>query len=156
MIPTPDDELDDFKWTLMLLDGTTERNARGQPQKRYLNKDEELVARKAIARLLRSPEPLDSAIRQMLAALFAPEREPGPTPTERILIFKGRYRGGAKMQHLRKLAIATAVEDLGRTKSREDAIQDVAQQFSVSVRTVETAVAYLKTIIDRTKTTDGR
>jgi hypothetical protein len=133
---------------------------RGLPAKRYLSEEETFVARKAIVRLLRNPKPFDTALRWQLAALFDPETEhppyssPDAAPMEREIILKGRHKGGAKIQNRRKLVIAIALDELRRRdpkKGRDDAIYEIAEQFSVSTRTVEEAVAHLKSRHRRVK-----
>lgn len=59
----------------LLLAGDMVKRENGLLEKRYLKGREELEPRKAIARLLRSGEPVDSMLRHLLAALF------DPTPT---------------------------------------------------------------------------
>jgi hypothetical protein len=111
------EELDDLALAICLLTGRHDWKD-GLPQKRYLNPDEEFVARKALARLLRNLKPLDSAVRRQLAALFDPETETAPfssfdsAPIERRLEFKTRHRGGGKTQALRKLEIGIAFDGL--------------------------------------------
>jgi hypothetical protein len=152
------EELDDLRLSIRLLAGTHEADERGLPVKRYLSKVETFVARKAIARLLRNPKPFDTALRRQLAALFDPETEdppyssPDAAPMEREIILKGRHKGGAKIQNRRKREIAIALDNLRRRdpqKPRDDAIHEIAEQFSVSPRTVEEAAAHLKAVTGR-------
>jgi hypothetical protein len=126
------------------------------PTKRYLNADEEFVARKAIARLLLSPKPFDRYLRRQLAALFDPEPETAPfsssdsTPMERRLDFVPRRRGRIS-QNLRKLQIAIAVDELRAAqpeKLREDAIDEIAKRFGTSTRTVESALKHMVAVVE--------
>ena len=73
-----DQELQDLRLAIALLDGvwTAEcanpalKNDDRFPGKRYLSGQAEIQARQAIGRLLRSDQPLDSALRDHLAELF--------------------------------------------------------------------------------------
>jgi hypothetical protein len=162
VIFTPDDEydreeLDDLGLAIRLLAGVNEVKVEGGLSlKRYLTDDEEFVALKAIARLLRNQKPFDTALRRQLAALFDPEREeppyssPDAAPMERRLVFRGRHHGGAKIQNRRKLEIAIAVDDLRRENleiSRGKVIEEIAERFGVDERTVEGALAHLNSIL---------
>jgi hypothetical protein len=149
------EELDDLRLAIALLTGVHDWSD-GLPTNRYLNPNEEFVARKALVRLLRNFKPFDSALRRQLAALFDPETETAPfssfdsAPMERKLTFTGRHRGGGRMQNLRKLEIGIALDDLrvrDPKKSRDDAINEIAEQFSVSTRTVEEAASHLQSIV---------
>jgi hypothetical protein len=125
------------------------------PTKRYLAKDEDFVARKAIVRLLLSKKPLDGYLRRQLAALFDPEPETAPfsssdsSPMERRLVFA--KRSGRMSQNLRKLQIAIAVVELREQQpemSREEAIGEVAKRFGFkSSRTVEGALKHRAAIM---------
>jgi hypothetical protein len=68
-----DEQLEDLRAAYLLLGGTEVLDKKGLPTRRYLTAKEEVPARRALVRLLRSPEPLDSLVRRMLAALFDPE-----------------------------------------------------------------------------------
>jgi hypothetical protein len=178
--PEPDEysyeELDDLRLAVSLLTGEHGLDENDRPTKRYLTPDKEFVARKALVRLLRSPKPLDSALRRQLAALFDPETETPPfssfdsAPMELRVVIKARHRGGGKIQRIRKIAIAIEFEKLIRDPadirdkvlkeiverfeikdgiSRDDALAAIAERFQVSTRIVEDYVAQLKTITSR-------
>jgi hypothetical protein len=73
------EDLDDLQLALVLLTGFFDRSGPGGlPQKKYLEPSEELVGRKALARLLRSEKPVDQTI---LLRLAAPKRRRFPPLT---------------------------------------------------------------------------
>ena len=92
------EERDDLTLAIKLLTGRYDWKD-DLPTKRYLNTDEDFVARKAMVRLLRSPKPFDSYLRRQLAALFDPDPETASfsssnsTPMERTLKFTPRASG---------------------------------------------------------------
>jgi hypothetical protein len=145
--------LDDLRLAVRLLEGYHDQKD-GLPEKRYIDDDKELVSRKALVRLLRSPEPLNSKLRWLLAALFDPEAEEPPyisfdsAPIERRLAIIGRYRG-ARMQSLRQIEMAVAFDELRHAegKNREEALNEIAERYDVSVRSVEAANAHLESVI---------
>jgi hypothetical protein len=156
--------LDDLKLAIGLLTGYQDWTD-GLPKKQYLKKEQEFVARKAIGRLLRARapngklKPFDTALRYQLAALFDPETETAPfssfdsAPMERRLEFAPRHRGGGRQQALRKVQLAIAFDELCRQpgKSRDDALHEIAERFSVTTRTVETAAAHLIQILEKSR-----
>ena len=143
------EELDDLTLSIKLLAGRYDWED-DLPTKRYLTKDEDFVARKAIVRLLLSKKTLDGYLRRQLAALFDPEPEVAPfssgdsSPMERRLVFA--KRSGRMSQNLRKLQIAIAVDELRAAQPemmREDAIDEIAKRFGFkSSRTVEGALKH--------------
>lgn len=144
--------LDDLKLSIGLLGGVHDVGKDGLPKKRYLSGNQEFVARKALARLLRSSNPVDGVVRSLLAALIDPEGEVPPyssfdlAPIERRIVITGRQRGGGMIQNLRRLELAVAVTasmQRNSAQKRDDAIHEVAERFSVSTRKVEEALAYL-------------
>lgn len=157
------DELDDLVMALRLLNGRHDTTGpagdldKHLPLKRYLAGAEEFAARKAIGRLLRNQKSFDRSLRSLLAALFDLETEEPPysspdmAPIERKILLKGRHRGSAMIQNRRKLEIAVAVDELIREKNfdREDALNETADRFSITTRTVEEAVAYWRMVLGR-------
>jgi hypothetical protein len=149
------EEMDDLRLAYRLLEGAGDSEG-GLPKKRYLDHDEEIVARKALVRMLRGTKPLRSKIRWLLAALLDPETETPPfssfdaAPMERRLEFTARHRGGGQTQAFRKLEMAVEFEALWKYegKSRDDALNEIADRYSVSVRTVESAFAHYKAVLD--------
>jgi hypothetical protein len=149
------EEVDDLRITLALLTGFNVHSSKGLPKKQYLKANEELVARKALARLLRNQKPLDQAIRSRLAALFDPETETAPfcsfdlAPIERQLTFKTRHRGARTTAAMSRLEIAIAFNRLQAKSSRKDALEEIAKRFAISTRTVEAAIAYHRSLVNR-------
>jgi hypothetical protein len=74
----------------MLL-GRTVQNARGLPETVYLQEgsEEELEARRALARELGSSKPLDLGLRFILAHMVDPDRD----ELDRVICFKNRRSG---------------------------------------------------------------
>jgi hypothetical protein len=151
------EERDDLTLAIKLLTGRYDWKD-DLPTKRYLNADEDFVARKAIVRLLRSSKPFDSYLRRQLAALFDPDPEAAPfsssdsTPMERRLYFVPRP--GRMSQNLRKLQMAIAFNELCNQqpeKSRDDAINEIAERFGKSTRTIETAIEHLVAVLESAK-----
>ena len=152
------EERDDLTLAIKLLTGRYDWKD-DLPTKRYLNTDEDFVARKAMVRLLRSPKPFDSYLRRQLAALFDPDPETASfsssdsTPMERTLKFTPRASGRIS-QNLRKLQMAIAVNELRDQwpeKSRDDAINEIAERFGKSTRTIETALEHLVAVLEGAK-----
>src|SRR5262249_4023562 len=100
--------------------------------------------RRALARHLRSQQPVDTLVRRVLAALFYPQPGPAPHsrigPVERRLVFKNPR--GSTHDHNHALKIADEVLTLwqrdGGTKT--DAILAVAEKNNVEQRTIERAL----------------
>jgi hypothetical protein len=67
-------EENDVRLAYILLGGCAPKDKKGLPVQKYLRagSSEELECRRALARLLSSPKPLDSLVRQLLAGLFDP------------------------------------------------------------------------------------
>src|SRR6516162_2516430 len=84
----------DLQLARELLGGYCDQDRRGRLRSRYLKEgsQEEVDARRAIARLLRSNDPLDRQLRTALAGLFDPD---GPPALEqRKISIVWRRRGG--------------------------------------------------------------
>jgi hypothetical protein len=148
--------IDDLQQAIMLLAGR-HKWSKGLPSKEYLTGNDEFVARKALVRLLRSSDPLDHVIRRQLAALFDRETEVPPyasfdaAPMERRIEIRQRHPGGGKIQNLRKFEIGIALNRLRHehpAKTRDDAINEIADRFSLSTRAVEDAEARLNEVLD--------
>jgi hypothetical protein len=125
------------------------------PQKKYLKPSEEFVGRKAIARLLRSGKPVDRTILLRLAALFDPETETAPfssfecEPIERRLIFGPRHNGRRTTAAMGRIEIALAFKAALLLESRDGALNTIATKYGLTTRSVETAVAYYKSVVGR-------
>jgi hypothetical protein len=81
----------------VLLGGFIKEDKRGLPHKKYLikNSADEQEALATLASILRSRDPLDRDLRDMLAALFDPK--PGTHPVvERKIVFAHRTKGRRK------------------------------------------------------------
>ena len=119
----------DLELAFLLLQGSIGRDGNNRFTESYLEKNEplEIQAREAIVRLLRSQEPLDRSLREMLAGLFepAPDSYPGG---ERRIVFEFRKRGNRR-HVLRDIIITRIIYEkilAGRTvnKAVECAIED--------------------------------
>jgi hypothetical protein len=112
-----------------LLNGFVEERRR-RPENRYLAKGcaEEVEARKAIARLLRSKHPLDPELRDHLANLFDPDL----LSEQRTIEFVFR-RQGTPTDHIRNTAIASHVwRQVKRGVPATKAISNAASEFALS------------------------
>jgi len=135
--------LKDLKLALRLLHGS------------LLPDDSEDEARSALARLLRNlREPVDSAVRLVLAALFDPKLEtyfPGDgLPFKRKIELIGPQGHRRESGHMLKLADEVANRRFRhrRSLSHEDAIRIVARRFKISTRHVEAAWGQFKCLYD--------
>jgi hypothetical protein len=141
------DELEDLKRAYDLLGGYAERGEDGLPRQQYFAGDDEIVARRALARLLRNQKPLDSLIRRLLAALIDPDKEQPPYasgwggPIERELRLSGRGRGAGHRQDARAAAIAyTVLDRLSAGSGKIDAaIVETTKEFGKSETAVKDA-----------------
>jgi hypothetical protein len=139
-----DDALKDLKLALRLLYDS------------LLPDDNEDDARSAISRLLRNlREPVDSALRLILAALFDPKPATyflgDGSPLERKIKLIGRGPGNPRQSgYMLKLADEVANRRFRhrRPLSRENAILAVAKKFKKSTRHVESAVKQYKNLYD--------
>jgi hypothetical protein len=136
------DELADLKLAIDLLRGFTEQDDKRLPVQKYFEEDskDEINGRKALARLLRNPKPLDSYVRNVLADLFDPlssdESEAAhEVRADRQLQFTNvnhRNREDAR----RAMIAHEVVVCLRKTPKVNVAIADVAQKFKISTKTV--------------------
>jgi hypothetical protein len=150
-------ELDDLRHALILLSGYHDRTRR-RPEKKYLEPGEEFIGRKALARLLRSHKPLDQTILLRLAALFDPDPETAPfidlSPIERRLEFEPRKDGRKVTTEISRLELARAFNAAWAAKgqapkARDDALNEIADQYGLSTRSVEAAWSYYKSVVGR-------
>jgi hypothetical protein len=152
-------ELADLKAAYELLEGIGSPKSKGKkgkerlPTRAYMKdgSSEDIEARKAITRLLRNGNPLDSLIRHSLADLFDPtpyeyETRSGGSvaqrryPTRR-LVFKGLP--GRKREDLQRLKLAEDVREIifrsnakQKKISVEEAVAQVVDKYGVSEKTV--------------------
>jgi hypothetical protein len=150
-------ELADLVQALILLGGYQDRSRR-RPEKKYLELGEEYIGRKAIARLLRSNKPVDQTILLRLAALFDPDPEAPPfielSAIERRLEFVPRNANRPITAEISRLELArafkTALAAKGRVpKARDDTLNEIADEYAVSTRSIEAALAYYKSVVGR-------
>jgi len=121
----------DLQLAWALLDGYVDQDHRGRRHSKYFKRGsrDELDARRAIARLLRSKNPLERQLRDSLAALFDPD--PPEWEQRKIeIVFQGR---GKPRDHVRNTQIAYHVWDqLDAGGKVAAAITSAAEEFEVS------------------------
>lgn len=125
----------DLQLARMLLGGYTHQNRRGRRRSRYLKEgsQQEVDARRAIARLLRSNGLLDRQLRTNLADLF----EPSPPAWEQRKIRIVSRRRGRPIDHISNTQIAEHVwEQVGAGAKVTAAIESAADEFGVEPETV--------------------
>jgi hypothetical protein len=114
-----------------LLDGYVDQDHRGGRRSKYYKKGsrEELDARRAMARLLRSKNPLDRQLRDSLAGLFDPD--PSESEQRKIeIVFQGR---GKRRDHVRNTQIVDHVwNQLNAGGKLAAAITSAVEEFEVS------------------------
>jgi hypothetical protein len=150
--PAPTAQADDIQLAHYLLHGYVENNARGLPQRIYLEDDGE--ARRALARLLRSELPLERAIRIMLARLIDPDKYQQVTNPQALGISRGSdeelnlyavdhivrerritftFRSRVQREAVDSEVIGKAVADhRDANKTFEEAVSVVAADFEMS------------------------
>jgi hypothetical protein len=128
--------ISDLQLIKALLGGSIEQDSRGRLQLVYLEEGtaDELSARRALARILRSDAPLDHQIRSKLAELFDPD---GAWLEERKISFPFRRRG-KPTDHAAAIQVFAYVNDR-RKKTKKNpkatlvkAFADAALKFSIS------------------------
>jgi hypothetical protein len=118
-----------------LMVGFVEKWEEGRSRRKYLAGKEEDKARAAMARLLRSGQPLTQNFRDCLAALFDPSAGLHPA-SDRKLFFKYRS-SGRQRDHARNTAIAQYVDRCMREGDGvEKAQQKAADFFGLSASAV--------------------
>jgi len=125
----------DLQLARMLLGGYTDQNRRGRRRSRYLKEgsQQEVDARRAIARLLRSNGLLDRQLRTNLADLF----EPSPPAWEQRKIRIVSRRRGRPIDHISNTQIAEHVWEQVRAGAKVTAaIESAADEFGVEPETV--------------------
>ena len=126
----------DLQSVRALLDGYVEEDHRGRRRSKYFKRGsrDELDARRAIARLLRSNGPLDRQLRTNLANLFDPD--PPESEQRKIEIAfqaRGRYR-----DHVRNTQIAYHVwGEVSAGRKVVAAINSAVEKFEVSEELVK-------------------
>jgi hypothetical protein len=126
----------DFEFAKALLDGIVEPDRRDRLRLRYLKEGspDELHARRALSKLLRSDEGLDRRLRESLAELL--DSTPPPWQ-QRKLLFAFRRRGRKTDPYANTqifVEVATAVKS-GSTVTA--AITDTAQKYQISEELVK-------------------
>jgi hypothetical protein len=87
---------------------------------------DERLAREALLRVLRSPEPLSRTLRSRLAELFDPQSK----IAQRQLVFKRRGRG--KPASISNKQVADYVDRLARNGTKKAAVAAAIDQFGLS------------------------
>ena len=121
----------DLQLARMLLGGYCDQDRRGRLRSRYLKEgsQEEVDARRAIARLLRSNAPLDRQLRTGLAGLF----DPGPPALDQRKITIVWRRRGRYIDHLSNTQIGEHIRaERIAGKAFDDAIESAVREFRVS------------------------
>jgi len=125
----------DLQLARILLDGDAHEDRRGRWRSRYLEEgsQQELDARRAIARLLRSNDRLDRQLRTWLAGLFDPD---APAWERKITIVSRRR--GRRVDHVSNTQIAEHV--WGKVSAGRKvvvAINSAVEEFGVSEELVK-------------------
>lgn len=121
----------DLQSARTLLDGFVEQDAHGRLHSKYLKDGcpEELVARRALARLLRSECALDRQLRELLASLL----DPKPPEWEQRKITFARRRQGALKDHIANTQVFEHILHTVNSGSKiTAAIAAAAENFSIS------------------------
>jgi hypothetical protein len=92
---------------------------------------DERLAREALVRVLRKPEPLSRTIRSRLAELF----DTDSTNAERKLVFKRRRKGRPHKSRSNK-QVANYVESMEKVGGKEAAVAAAQEQFGLSRKQV--------------------
>ena len=126
----------DLTLARVLLDGYVEEDHRGRRRSKYFKRGsrDELDARRAIARLLRSKNPLERQLRDNLAGLFDPDPpESEQRKIEIVFQSQGRYR-----DYVRKTQIAYHVwGEVSAGRKIVAAINSAVEKFEVSEELVK-------------------
>jgi hypothetical protein len=128
---------EDLQLATMLLIGFVVEDRGFRSQNLVEGHPDELAARRAMVRQLRSELPLDIQLREHLANLFDPEGADSVDPQapkweQRKIIFKYR-RKGPRSDYLRDTQIATDINaEMKDGKSYEDAIATASDKFGLS------------------------
>jgi hypothetical protein len=122
------------RWTIIseaLLEGFWIQDKAGAPVHQYYRVDDERLARRVLADLLYSKEPIPREVRDALARLIDPDPHPWAAP-ERTLEFRFRSRGNRR-NFARRLHIGREVYDFVKQGVKtESAIADVRKRHSLS------------------------
>jgi hypothetical protein len=123
-LKTPDERLADyFLWGSV--SATRGLFRREYPQK-SIDKRDERLAREALLRVLRSPEPLSGTLRSRLAELFDPQSK----IAQRQLVFKRRK--GRPVSTAANKQVAYHVARLAKNGGKEAAVAAAEKQFKLS------------------------
>ena len=125
----------DLQLAWMLLGGYVDVDHRGRRRSRYLKEgsQEEVDARRAIARLLRSNGPLDRQLRTALAGLF----DPDPAWEQRKITIGSRRRG-RRVDYISNTQIAYHVwGEVMAGRKVVAAINSAVEKFGVSEELVK-------------------
>jgi hypothetical protein len=119
----------DLQAARAFLDGYLERDRHGRLRSRYFvsGSPEELAARRALAKVLRSYGPLDRELRISLAGLFDPDP---PEWEQRRLRLKRRDRSAAAQYEANTQVVEHVAAEIKRTPGVNAAIASAAVRFS--------------------------
>ena len=128
------DNYQDLLAAYSYLGGFTKHDKRGVPRQRYCKQDlrEEKDCRAALARVLRSRDPLDHQLREMLAQLFEPD--PGPETIWGIRKLTISFRANRRPRdHNANTHMAWFIWERVKSGANvESAIQEAMDQFEIS------------------------
>jgi hypothetical protein len=122
-----------------LLDGYVEVDRRGRLRSKYYRRGsrEESDARRAMARLLRSKDPLERQLRDSLAGLFDPDHAPAWKCEHRKIKIVGQGRGNRR-NHVRDTQIAEHVWEKVRAGAKViAATESAAEVFGRDLETIK-------------------
>jgi hypothetical protein len=127
----------DLRMSLALLQGELITNRSGVNEERYYQKgsSEEQAARRALAKLLRSNNPLDRQVRSALAALIDADIS-GYPGDNRVFIFQPRPK--TKRHNLRNTQIFEFIQRKAKSKEKVgDAIEAAAKKFGLGEEAIK-------------------
>jgi hypothetical protein len=122
-------EEDEDRYVFGLLGGCIGLDKLNRPVVRYLIGDEERVARRVLVQLLRSDRPLSRELRDLLAALFDPDR--GHPPIGRRLVFTKR-RGRSAEFHRDLIIHLLMVMQVGAGFAVDSALDRVGRIYGMT------------------------
>lgn len=113
-----------------LICGRETKDKRGLPTRVYLKEGspEELEARRALARMLRSTRPLDLGLRYVLADMIDPDRD----EAERTMRFKNRRAGRPSNPEAEKMVADFVEAALSEANGKlESAVAEAMKEFGL-------------------------
>jgi len=131
---TDDDR--DLIEAMVFLGGFTEYDKRGVPRHRYYKPDspQDKHCREALARVLRSSQPLGRQLRDMLASAIDPEPNPTTFPSwsARELVFKKRGKGAPPDPGAKNHIADFIWQEAKAGKGVEKAVEAAQDRFNLS------------------------